>query len=377
MKKIYLYSFVAGLGLSLMACDGYKEPNPPSQYNPQLPILQLSDVKVTSTLSGSVYNLSDLVETGAKIELATIECDVLGDGYQFGALAYLSNDDFESSFEVPVSSEKVDAQNIWNLYISPAQLSDIYHENISWNNEQASVELKYNLTTTYTTGNGTQTAIVGGSDHFYGPYTVNLIPVEVDNHFNYLYTPGAANNWSQNDSQLLSTTNYVNYSGCAYLSSDGFKFTSADNWDGINYGAGEEEGTLDTDGEAGNLTVEETGLYWCDVNINALTYSLTQITTYGLIGDATEGQWDNSLPMTPSDDYLTWTITTTLGDGGFKFRANDAWDINLGANGDEEPSEAYDDLVQGGKNLLSPGEGTYTITLNLSQLPYSCTVVAQ
>ena len=178
--------------------------------------------------------------------------------------------------------------------------------------------------------------------------------------FEYLYTPGNSNGWSQTASQKLFTSNYENYTGFAYLDG-GFKFTSADNWDGINYGAGEEEGTLSTTG--GDLTADKS-LYWCDVNITELTYSLTPITAVGMIGDF--NGWGGDAEMTPSEDYLIWTGTLTTTGGGWKFRMNNDWAINLGGS--------YDNLVPNGADLSNEA-GTYTVTLDLSKLPYSCTVV--
>lgn len=185
----------------------------------------------------------------------------------------------------------------------------------------------------------------------------------------YLYTPGDANGWSATASQKLGTTDYSNYYGYAYLSTGGFKFTSAPDWDHTNYGLGDSEGTLSTDGGASNLAPAATGLYWCSVNIAALTYSLTQITTIGLIGDATPGGWDTSTALTPDATMLVWTGTVTLGSGEYKFRANDGWDVNLGGS--------TDNLEQNGSNIASPGAGTYTVTLDLSNIPYTCTLVAQ
>ena len=179
-----------------------------------------------------------------------------------------------------------------------------------------------------------------------------------------LYTPGDANGWSQVGSQQLATTNGADYYGYAVLSSAGFKFTNAPDWDHINYGASDTEGTLSNDGGAGNLTVPETGLYWCHVNTASLTYEVTLISTIGVIGDATPGGWDASTALTPSADFLTWTGTINFGAGEFKFRANDGWDVNLGGS--------YTDLVQDGANLATPGQGTYTVTLDLSTLPYAC-----
>lgn len=183
-----------------------------------------------------------------------------------------------------------------------------------------------------------------------------------------LYTPGDANGWNQSASQMLFTNNYSDYYGYAVLATGGFKFTDAPDWNHTNYGASGNEGILSTDGGAGNLAVPVTGLYWCHVNTASLTYAVTYIETIGVIGDATPGGWDASTALTPSADFLTWTGEITFsGSGEFKFRANNGWDINLGGN--------LQDLVQDGGNLATPGAGTYTVTLNLGQLPYSATLV--
>ena len=183
----------------------------------------------------------------------------------------------------------------------------------------------------------------------------------------FLYTPGDSNGWNQGASQMLYTNDYANYYGYAVLSPSGFKFTDAPDWDHTNYGDAGAEGTLSTDGGAGNLTVPAYGLYWCHVNTASLTYEVTQVTTIGVIGDATPNGWDASTALTPSADYLTWTGSVPFGTGEFKFRANNGWDINLGGS-------SYQDLTQDGPNLPSPGTGTYTVTLRLNQLPYSTTL---
>jgi hypothetical protein len=53
----------------------------------------------------------------------------------------------------------------------------------------------------------------------------------------------------------------------------------------------------------------------------------------------------------------------------WKFRANDGWDINLGGS--------LSNLTQGGDNIVCSEAGTFTITLDLSSLPYTATVVKQ
>ncbi|MFN7013687.1 MAG: DUF5116 domain-containing protein, partial [Bacteroidia bacterium] len=58
--------------------------------------------------------------------------------------------------------------------------------------------------------------------------------------------------------------------------------------------------------------------------------------------------------------------------GGYKFRANNAWDINLGADSDLDGSMNY-----GGPDLSVDTAGTYNVVLDLSnprQYTYSVTL---
>lgn len=178
----------------------------------------------------------------------------------------------------------------------------------------------------------------------------------------YLYTPGDANGWNQANSQRLFTTDYANYCGFAVLSPNGFKFSTAPDWDHTNFGAGEAEGTLSNDGGAGNLSVAEKGTYFCNVNISALTYNVAKVNTIGVVGNATPGGWDASTALS-SRDGLLWEGKIKFGEGEYKFRANDAWDINLGGD--------VNNLLPGGANIPTPGVGEYYIVLDLSRLPYT------
>lgn len=195
--------------------------------------------------------------------------------------------------------------------------------------------------------------------------TINLMDMTYEfKKLSYLYTPGNSNGWNQLSSQLLSYDAEAGvYKGLAYLDGE-FKFSNEPNWNGTNYGSTGTEGTLSTDPGAGNLTAEA-GLYYIEVNVDELTYKMTPITTWGMIGDF--NSWGSSEALTPSADFLTWTGTLTIpSDGGWKFRANDGWDINLGG--------ALSNLTWGGDNIMS-GAGTYDVTLNLATLPYTATVV--
>lgn len=175
-----------------------------------------------------------------------------------------------------------------------------------------------------------------------------------------LWTPGQANGWSQASSQMLYTNDYQKYMGYALLDPAGFKFTTAADWDHVNLGSTGTEGTLSTDPGAGNLTCPAAGLYFCNVDVIALTYTLYQVNTIGVIGDATPGGWDASTPLTPSADFLVWEGDVNFGTGEWKFRCNDDWAVNLGGN--------LDELVQDGGNMASPGAGVHHVILDLSAL---------
>ncbi len=183
----------------------------------------------------------------------------------------------------------------------------------------------------------------------------------------YLYTPGGSNSWNQANSQRLYTSNYADYFGYAYLEGE-FKFSNAPDWNHTNYGAGAAEGTLSADGGAGNLMVSAAGLYWCSVSTAALTYSLYQVTTIGVIGDATPNGWNGSTALTATDDkMLVWEGDIEFAAAGeWKFRANDDWAVNLGGS--------LDNLAQDGSNLATPGAGKKHVRLDLSTIPYTCTV---
>lgn len=356
------------MGLALTACDGYKEPNPPAQYNPQEPILQASDVRVESQVSsGEVYNMTDLIADKENIKLATITCDDLPEGYDFGAIAYVSADDFKTSSQVATEVKASGEPNVWDVEVIPDSLQQAYNDNISTEEKETTLEIRFLATTV----KDSQQAIIGGADNYYGPYSIKIMPAEparLEMPGPFLYTPGGSNGWNAEQSQWLYTTDDgVTFQGFALLEGE-FKFADTTDWSGINYGASEEEGLLSTDGGAGNLTAPVNGLYWCKVNVEELTYQLTLISSCGVIGGF--NNWEGDADLNTSNN-LVWSGDVDFPDGGeFKFRFNGDWAVNLGG-------ESFKYLVYDGPNLHAPGSGSYTVTLDLSRLPYSCTVIAK
>lgn len=182
--------------------------------------------------------------------------------------------------------------------------------------------------------------------------------------FDFIWTPGNSNGWNHMECQkLFGKIGGTEFQGFSILDGE-FKFTDQAGWSGTNYGAGSEAGTLSTDGGAGNLKADKKALYYAKVDTEKLTYVLTEITSVGLIGDF--NGWGGDEAMTSDDDKVfTGTVTLSAGQG-FKVRMNGGWDINLG--GDVKK------LTFGGDNIIAPEAGTYTVTLNLSNVPYTLTL---
>ena len=176
-----------------------------------------------------------------------------------------------------------------------------------------------------------------------------------------IYVTGGHQGWSPESAPTLYNRNFdFKYNGYVYFpdANTEYKFTSKPNWDGPNYGNNGTDGQLSDDGGAGNLVMAEPGYYKFDVDLSGSPYTYTATkTVWGIVGDATAGGWDGDTEMTYDPETGIWTITTNLNTGDFKFRANNDWGINLGGS--------INNLSYGGDNI-SVEEGTYTITLDLS-----------
>ncbi len=123
--------------------------------------------------------------------------------------------------------------------------------------------------------------------------------------------------------------------------------------------------TLAQTGES-NILLPSAGYYRIQANTSTLTYSV-QSTSWAITGSATPLGWpDNGIQdqdMTYNPTTKKWQITIQLTAGGneFKFRANDAWTINYGDDGNDGTLE-----FNSGSNLSVSASGTYLVELDLS-----------
>ena len=168
-----------------------------------------------------------------------------------------------------------------------------------------------------------------------------------------LYMKGDANGWDGYD--YLSGDDGVHFTGFMYLNQNGFKFTTAPDWSGTGYGA-----NFDTAPDAGNIVMkEDPGYYKVDVDLSAKTYTLTPITTIGIIGAATPGGWDADTDLTYNAEERCWEVKgIELKAGECKFRANDAWAMQWGYDGEKFVFSTNAPQVQ-----FVPEAGTYDIKL--------------
>jgi len=179
-----------------------------------------------------------------------------------------------------------------------------------------------------------------------------------------LWVPGDYQAWNPATApNIYSFTNDNIFTGYIYMPEGGtyeFKFTSDPDWEHTNYGFGG-EGLLDTDPGAGNLSVPGPGGYNVTVDIDGLTWEYT-LENWGVIGEWLG--WTDDIDMLWDADNQYLYLTTDVSDADnnrFKFRANDSWDINLGA---KDPDDGT--LIQGGADIPIPEPGNYTFILKFT-----------
>jgi hypothetical protein len=186
--------------------------------------------------------------------------------------------------------------------------------------------------------------------------TVNPYQIIID--YPSLYVPGAYQNWTPaTAAKISSVKDDKSYEGYVYFgdAATEFKFTSAPNWDNVNYGTPSANKLIAGGGD--NLKVTGAGYYQLKANTTDLTYSAVK-TTWAITGTATGG---TETAMTYDITAKIWTVTKALSAGTLKFRANGSDDINFGSS-----TTADGTLVAGGTAIPVTAAGTYKITFNVS-----------
>jgi len=215
---------------------------------------------------------------------------------------------------------------------------------------------------------GSQTTYSNVITYLVTPYSTELPKIAV---------PGNHQGWNPPTAPRLASSAFgaTDYEGYVYLNG-GFKFVAPDpagnfNWGNPDWGDdGSFSGVLALTGESDCTSAA--GYYRVKANTTTLTYS-TEVTNWGIIGAATPNGWNSSTPLTYNSSTKKWEGTVVLTAGEFKFRANEAWSINLGGDPDADGSMNYD-----GPNLSTATGGIFAVVLDLSNpRKYTYTITAQ
>lgn len=193
-----------------------------------------------------------------------------------------------------------------------------------------------------------------------------------------IYLPGVddltSGGWTFDNYLRLYDAATLSYAGAAAVNSEwGYQIAlEVDNWNDI-YTLGEGDayaGTL-VFGAGNNLPAPEPGLYFMNVSLGALTYSLTAVQEVACCGF--NDNWDLQ-SMTASDTPGVYTATveiTAETPWGFQIILNGDWNLSLGGGDGILVYQGADDVP----NIPFSGEnGTYLLTVDLVQATYTMTL---
>lgn len=194
--------------------------------------------------------------------------------------------------------------------------------------------------------------------------TINATPYADLVDYPSIYVPGGYQAWSPDKApKLSSVSNDKQYEGYINFpdATTEFKFTTAPNWN-ENFGDAGTGTSKALKADGANIKVTAPGYYLVKANLNDLTWSAEK-TSWGVIGDATPNGWDKGdHDLTYDAATGTWKTTLNLlGGKKIKFRANDAWAINMG-----DPKTPNGFLAYAGADISVPVDGRYDIVLDLS-----------
>lgn len=210
------------------------------------------------------------------------------------------------------------------------------------------------------------------------PYATRIMSATYNE---FIYFIGATDGWSKDDQWLaLTDETKGTYTGYVYVADpNGWglagKFrTILGSWDNqINAGTfSSMEGVTGTD----NLEFAAAGVYYMEVSLANASIKATLINNMNLVGDF--NGWnagDDAQQMVWNADARCFEKTDAgVTAKGWKFTANNGWDINLGANDSVEPSTLIEDLGQSGKNLGVEGKTIRLYPTRTNSRKIYCTI---
>ena len=225
------------------------------------------------------------------------------------------------------------------------------------NGEEGNIKRRAELT-----DDGSFKVVVDGDAKFI-KMTLNMMEytykIEKLNFAEFIYVPGNHQGWAPDKAPALQSPNFDGvYVGYSYLNGN-FKFTKERNWNAeYNFNDFATKDAIFFNNDGSNINISEEGFYQIKADVASSNLSAVK-TTWGIIGPAQAGGWDADTNMTWNAADESWTATVELAADEFKFRANDAWAINVGGS--------LDNLTQDGGNIKVTEAGTYEVKLFLTR----------
>lgn len=182
----------------------------------------------------------------------------------------------------------------------------------------------------------------------------------------------------------LYTTDYINYSGVTAINQRWTLAAQPDKTGPVVFKMVEGSEVIDENGlyESGSLTASSTGksitapvkgntLYWTEVNLVQLKFSVKAMTSLSVIGAGNNWNLETATPLTPSKDLRTWTAENVEIGTEFKINANGDWDLDFGG---KSAGDGVYTLDFKGSNMQCVEPGTYKVTIDFSKQPYTLTL---
>lgn len=182
----------------------------------------------------------------------------------------------------------------------------------------------------------------------------------------------------------LYTSDYINYSGVTAINQRWTLAAQPDKTGPVVFKMVEGSEVIDENGlyESGSLTASSTGksitapvkgntLYWTEVNLVQLKFSVKAMTSLSVIGAGNNWNLETATPLTPSKDLRTWTAENVEIGTEFKINANGDWDLDFGG---KSAGDGVYTLDFKGSNMQCVEPGTYKVTIDFSKQPYTLTL---
>ena len=370
MKKISIFSTLLAGVVALAACTQIEDtPVPdPIGYGQED---KVGEMTITATTLQAVAAPIDLAEAGETIDVMTVNVNenVPADARLENLLVISPSESFTDSLTTKLSTIcEADSLNpgTFTVRVKTNEFDRAIKSVCGYEEQTFAVYVKL------------ETIVIDKDNHriIIKSQATQTAAITTTPNLKEFFVVGDFSGWNQTNGQRLYSFNSAPAQGWIVLNGqggNGWKISSQADWNGTNYGAGEEgeleaaQLLLSTDGGAPNITQYEGFCYQFEFDPVELKLTvLNTVSQWGIIGSF--NSWGDDLLMTLSEedgmDYLYAEAQFAANDE-FKFRANAGWDINYGANAGETA------LEMNGGNIAVAEEGTYEVRFYFcAEVPY-------